>query len=100
MIKTTMKRVFAWTVVLGLAVMMIRTFAQVRKDRPDRDEDEESEKAIKPPSRVSVQNGQTVLTLDPTTQSRAGVSVTTLKAMSSREQVTAPAVVLSGQESH
>ena len=49
MIKTTLKRVFAWAVVLGLAVIMIRTFAQVRKDRPDRDEDEQSEEAIETP---------------------------------------------------
>ena len=98
MIKTTLKRVFVWAIVLGLAVMMIRTFAQVRKDRPDRDEDEQSEEATKRPSMVSVQNGQTVITLDPKAQSRAGITVAPLKAVTSREQVTAPAVVLSAQE--
>ncbi len=98
MIKTTLKRVFAWTVILGLAVMMIWTFAQVRKDRPDRDENEQGEEATKTPSRVSVQNGPTVITLDPKTQSRAGIIVAALKTMTSRERITAPAVVLSAQE--
>ncbi len=98
MIKATLKRVFAWAVVLGLAVIMVRTFAQVREDRPDPDEDEQREEAIQPPSRVSVQNGQTVITLDPKTQSRAGIIVGPLKAMTSRERITAPAVVLSAQE--
>ena len=98
MIKATLKRVFAWAVVLGLAVIMVRTVAQVRKDRPDPDEDEQREEAIQPPSRVSVQNGQTVITLDPKTQSRAGIIVGPLKTMTSRERITAPAVVLSAQK--
>jgi len=96
--KTTLKRLFAWSVVLGLAVMMIRTFAQVRQDRPDHDEDEQSEKATKRPSMVAVQNGQTVISLDPKAQSRVGIAAAPLQAVTSREQVTAPALVLSGQE--
>lgn len=98
MSKTTLKRVFAWMVVLGLAVIMVRTFAQVGKDRPDRDEDEQREGSIKSPSKVSVEKGQTVVTLDPKAQSRAGIVVTALKAVKSRDQVTAPALVLSAQE--
>jgi hypothetical protein len=98
MITAALKRVFVWTVALALALIMIRTFAQVRKDRPDRDEDEQSEQATKTRSRVNVQNGQSVITLDPKAQSRAGISVAPLVAITSREQVTAPAVVLSAQE--
>lgn len=98
MIKTTLKRVFVWTVVLGLAAIMIRTFAQVRKDRPDREEDEQRKEGTETPATVFVQNGQTVITLDPKAQSRAEIIVASLKAMTSRERITAPAVVLSAQE--
>lgn len=96
MTKTTLKRLLLWTVALTLAVIMVRTSAQVRKDRPDKDE--ESEKAAKSPASVSIQNGQPVITLDPEAESRAGVEVASLKTVASREQITAPAVVLSAQE--
>jgi len=76
---------------------MIRTLAQVRGAPSDQD-GEEKEEAIKTPSRVSVQNGQTVITVDPETQSQMGISVTVLKAVTARQQITAPAVVLSAQE--
>lgn len=95
---TAFKRVFTWAVVLGLAVILVRTFAQVRKDRPDHDKDEQGEEVIQTPARVSVQNGHTVITLDPKAQSRDGIAVTALKAVTSREQIAAPALVLSAQE--
>src|ERR1700752_2979746 len=98
MIKSTLKRIWVWTAVLGLAVLMVRAFGQVHKDRAGPDEDEESKEVIKTPSRVSVQSGQNVITLDPTTQSRAGITAVALKALTTCEQVAAAAVVLSGQE--
>jgi hypothetical protein len=55
---------------------------------------EEEEKPIHAPSHVSVQNGETVVTLDAATQARLGLSLTTLKAFSNREQLRAPATVL------
>ncbi len=98
MTKKTFKWLFGTGVALVMAVILIRTFAQVRRDPPDQGEEEEKEKAIKKPSRVSVQNGETVLTLDPETQSRVGITVASLEAITAREQITAPAVVLSAQD--
>jgi len=99
MINKTLKRVFGMVAVLVMTVIMIRMFAQVRKNPSARDEEEEEEEeAIKSPSRVSVQNGQTVITLDPESQSNIGITVASLKAITAREQVTAPAVILSAQE--
>jgi hypothetical protein len=77
---------------------MIRTLAQVRGAPSDQDEEEKKEQAIKTPSRVSVQNGQTVIRLDPETQSQVGITLTLLKAVTARKEITAPAVVLSAQE--
>jgi hypothetical protein len=95
----SLKWVFGGAFALVMAIILIRTFAQARKDPPDqKEEEEEKEQAIKTPSRVSIQDGQTVITLDPETQSRVGITVAPLEAVATREQVTAPAVVLSAQE--
>jgi len=97
--KGILQRLFVLTVVLAMVVLMIRTFAEVRKGPSDQDEkEEEKEQAIRTPSRVSVQNGQTVITLDPETQSQTGIVVEALKAATARNEITAPAVVLSAQE--
>lgn len=97
--KKSLKWVLGGAFALVMAAILIRTFAQVRKDPPDqKEEEEEKGQAIKAPSRVSIQNGQTVITLDPETQSRVGIAVAPLEAVATREQVTAPAVVLSAQE--
>ncbi len=61
------------------------------------DEDDEQE-AVKIPSRVSVVNGQTVITLDAAAQAQMGLTIATLQQTSSREQIQAPAIVLSAQE--
>ena len=97
MMKRNWKWLFAAALAAMLAVILARVVAPARKAAADQDEDDEAE-AIKAPSRVSIQNGQTVLTLDTRTQSQVGIAVTPLKALTTREQVTAPATVLSGQE--
>ena len=95
--KKTLNLVLGAAVALVMAVILIRTFAQVRKGAP-KEEEEKNEAAIKTPSRVSIRNGQTVITLDPETQSRVGISVAPLEAITAHEQVTAPAIILSAQE--
>ena len=97
--KRTLRRLFILTVVLVMAVLMIRTFAHIPNESSHQDQEEEKkEEAIKTPSRVSLQNGQTIITLDPETQSRIGITVASLKAITARKQTTTPAVVLSAQE--
>ncbi|HEV2305269.1 MAG TPA: hypothetical protein VGR93_07105 [Candidatus Acidoferrales bacterium] len=80
-----------------LAVILARIVAPERRASANQDEDDEQE-AIKAPARVSVQNGQTIVTLNASTQSRVGIAVAPLQGMASREQVAAPAVILSPQE--
>jgi hypothetical protein len=95
--KRTLQRLFVLSVVLLTAVLLIRTFPHVRKGLADQDE-EEKEQAIKSPSRLSVENGQAVVTLDPETQSHTGIVVEALKTVTARTETTAPTVVLSAQE--
>jgi len=56
------------------------------------------DQAKKGPAQVSVENGQTVLTLDTATQNRLGLEVVTLATTVTRQQFTSPAVVLSVQD--
>lgn len=83
--------------ILGLVLVLltvsilVRTFAQTHQDT---DEDE----AVQVPSHVSVINGQTVVTLDASTQRRAGIAVETLRGVEMQRQVAAPATVLPVQD--
>lgn len=89
-----LKWLFAVGFILLAASVFIRTYSQARKD-PDTDEDQEE--AVQVPSRVSVVNGQTVVTLDAATQKRLGIAVSPLIAINTRRQESAAATVLSAQ---
>jgi membrane fusion protein, multidrug efflux system len=67
-------------------------------NRFDKDDADRQAQAKKGPAQISVENGQTVLTLDTPTQNRLGLEVSTLTATLTRAQVTLPAVVLSVQD--
>jgi hypothetical protein len=62
------------------------------------DQADQQSEAKKGPAQISVEDGQTVLTLDPPTQSRLGLEVASLAATLTRAQVTLPAVVLPVQD--
>jgi hypothetical protein len=64
----------------------------------DKDNENRQTQVKKSPAQVSVENGQTVLTLDSPTQSRLGLDVAALAATVTRAQATFPAVVLSVQD--
>lgn len=98
MMKRNWKWLFGAVLALMLAITLIRTLSQGQKVVAAQGDEDDTEEAIKTPSRVSIQNGQTILTLDSDTQSQVGITVTPLKGLTSREQVMAPAIVLSGQE--
>jgi hypothetical protein len=52
----------------------------------------------KPPATVSIENGHTVLTLDPATQERLGIEIATLTSTVTRQQMTVPALTLSAED--
>jgi len=85
-----------WLVTLGFvllaAAVLLRNYAQFRNE-PAHDEDEDEE-TVKMPSRVSVTNGQTSISLDAATQQRMGIDVARLKTVDSARQESAAAVVL------
>ena len=89
-----------WEILLVIlaASVLIRSYAQKHKD-PDQDqeEEEEQEEQIRAPSRVSVINGQTVLTLDAATQKRLGLVISPLTTVKTRRQESVAATVLSAQ---
>ncbi len=88
---------------LGIALVVIaasvllRTFGRTRKDPPDEDDEDQAE-AVQAPSRVSVINGQTVVTLDEVMQKRIGIAVEALRATEARQQTVAAGVVLAVQD--
>jgi hypothetical protein len=89
----TLWRILALAGAAVIVALMMRTYAQVREGG-----EEEQEEAIKAPSRVSVQNGQPIITLDPETESRMGITISRPTACAACRQITAPAVVLSAQD--
>lgn len=94
-----MKTPIKWFLALGFmflaASVLLRTYAQIHRD-PDQDEDEAGE-AIQVPSRVSAVDGQTVITLNTTTQRRMGIAVARLRAVDTRREEATAATVLSAQ---
>ena len=58
----------------------------------------EAPRAKQPPAQITVENGQTLITLDAATQQRLGFTVATLTSTVTRAQAAFPAVVLSVQE--
>jgi hypothetical protein len=78
--------------------LLTLTFLGACRNGFDKDDADRQAQAKKGPAQVSVENGQTVLTLDTPTQNRLGLEVATLTATLTRAQVTLPAVVLSAQD--
>jgi hypothetical protein len=68
------------------------------KDAVDKDEAPRQPEEKKGQAQISVENGQTVLTLDLPTQGRLGLEIVTLTPTVTRAQITSPAVVLSAQD--
>jgi hypothetical protein len=94
-----MSRNLKWTlltiiVVLAFALMLV-SFASNRKESA---EEREREGAVRPPSPVSVHDGQTVITLQPEVQARLGLSVVSLGTSRHSAEQRVPALVLPLQD--
>jgi hypothetical protein len=88
--------IIGWAGIFIVALLVL-TFLGACSNRFDKDAGERQAQAKKAPAEVSVENGQTVLTLDLPTQNRLGLEVVTLTQTVTRARVTSPAVVLSVQ---
>lgn len=85
--------------VCGTAILTITlltlTILGACKNHFDEDDESHPAQGKQALTVVSVENGQTVLTLDPPTQYRLGLQLAILTSTLTRQQVSAPAVVLS-----
>jgi len=59
---------------------------------------DKEDQPIQTPSRVSVQKGETVVTLDAATQARVGLTLATLQAFSTRQQLRSLAIILPAED--
>jgi hypothetical protein len=89
--KPSRKLFFTCITILLAAVVLLRTYAR------DADDDEDKRQAVKLPSRLSVENGRTVITLDAIAQKRLGLATAVLRSTGAREEETAAATILSPQ---
>lgn len=81
-----------------ILLVVILAFVGACKHRVDEDEANRQAQPTKGTAQVSVENGQTMLTVDSATQKRLGIEVVSLTATVTRGEVTAPAAVLSTQD--
>ena len=81
-----------------VVVLVTLTFLGGCQNRVDKDDEHPDTQAKKGPAQITVENGQTLITLETSTQSRLGLTVATLASTITRAQATFPAVVLSIQD--
>lgn len=79
--------------VLAVVLLIWVTFGHL-SPVSGQEKDKEEARRIQAPSHVSVQNGETVLTLDAATQTRLGLTLATLQALSIPQQLRTSATVL------
>jgi hypothetical protein len=85
---------------IGMSVVALATvtFLGGCPNRVGKDDEHPQAQAKKGPAQITVENGQTLITLDTSTQTRLGLTVATLTSTITRAQATLPAVVLSIQD--
>lgn len=82
-------------ILVSLTVVSIVFAVFTAAHRGDKDEEEEDqEESVKTPSHVSVENGNTVITLDQQTQRREGIRVASVTQTSMRAELRGAAVLL------
>jgi hypothetical protein len=88
----------AASICLFIATLLLLTSLEACQNRLEKDDEVRHAQAKNGPAQISVENGEAVLALDTTTQSRLGLQVTTLTATVTRAEFTCPAVVLPIQD--
>jgi hypothetical protein len=85
------------TVAVGIVCASLLAWA-LQEARERSTEKQEAERAENPVSRVSTQDGQTLISLDASSETRIGLKVATLQAVTRQRDLRATALVLSPQE--
>jgi len=85
---------------IGIIVVALVTLTLLGgcQNRVDKDDEHPETQAKKGPAQITVENGQTLITLETSTQTRLGLTVATVASTITRAQATFPAVVLSSQD--
>jgi hypothetical protein len=81
-------------VIIGLMIVVAFLIWVLMQGRKEAAREQEQEHLAKAPSRLSVQNGQTVITLDKATQASSGIAVAPLKQIFHRQELQAYGSIL------
>ncbi len=81
-----------------LPVILLIWAAVGHRTKASGQEQDKEDQPIQTPSRVSVKNGETLVTLDAATQARVGLTLATLQALSTRQQLRSLATILPAQD--
>lgn len=94
MLRQGLKTISWMVVAVGLGVLLIWGFLEGRRERAT---EQERERPIKAPSRVSVEAGEPVVALDPSIQASAGIRTVSLESILRQEKVRAYGTVIDPQ---
>lgn len=89
--KNLLKAVIAAIALTAVAGLLIWAFITGRKELA---QEQERERPVKAPLRVSTQDGESVVTLDQATQNKSGIAMAPLKAISRQEELRAYGTVM------
>ena len=92
-----MNRKSLWVGIIAIVVVALLIFAFIQ-GRAEFAKEKEREAPVKAPSRVSVANGEPVVTLDKATQTSSGITVVALKLNTYRQEQQAYATILQAQD--
>lgn len=90
-----LKSILATIILASLTALLIWAFFEGRKERTM---EQEGERPIEAPSRVSIRDGETVVTLDAAAQTKIGITIAALDPISHREEIKAYGTVLQLQD--
>jgi len=94
-----MRRRYKWTIgiiaLLGIVILLVWAFIEGRREFAI---EQERERPVKTPLRISYRDNEAVLALDKETIERSGIAVSTLKLVSHRAQIRAYGTVLEVQD--
>lgn len=90
-----LKSILTIIVLASVGALLIWAFIEGRKELAT---EQERERPVKSASRVSIQDGESIVTLDPATQIRSGIIVTPLEPVSHHGELRAYGMVLQPQD--